>query len=43
MATPLRTIRVPDELWKAAQAKAKDEGETVTAIILQHLESWLQK
>lgn len=42
MATPLRTIRVPDDLWKAAQAKAKSEGESVTAVILQQLERWLQ-
>jgi hypothetical protein len=43
MATPLRTIRVSDELWKAVQDKAKDQGETVTGVIIQQLESWLQK
>jgi hypothetical protein len=41
MTTPLRTIRVSDDLWKAVQAKAKDEGETVTAVILKQLEEWL--
>lgn len=41
MATPLRTIRVSDELWHAVQAKAKDEGETVTSVILKQLEEWV--
>jgi hypothetical protein len=43
MATPLRTIRVSDDLWQAVQAKAKDEGETVTGVIIQQLEGWLEK
>lgn len=43
MATPLRTIRVPDDLWHAVQAKAKEEGETATGVILKQLEEWLVK
>lgn len=35
--TPPRSIRVPDELWDAAQAEAKDRGETLTAAIVRFL------
>lgn len=31
--TPLRSIRVPDELWAAAQAKAEERGETISDVI----------
>jgi ABC-type amino acid transport system permease subunit len=34
---PLRTVRVPDDLWEAAQAKAMEEGTTVSAVILAAL------
>lgn len=43
MATPLRSIRVPDDLWLAVQEKAKQEGETATAVILKQLERWLEQ
>ena len=26
--TPIRTLRVPNDLWEAAQARAKERGET---------------
>lgn len=41
-ATPNRTIRVPDELWEAAQRKAADRGETVTDVILRALRRYLR-
>jgi len=40
--TPTRTIRVTDELWKAAQKKAADEGVTITSVIINALESYIQ-
>jgi predicted transcriptional regulator len=39
--TPTRTIRVPDDLWKAVQKKAASENVTVTSIILKALEAYL--
>jgi len=41
--TPTRTIRVPDDLWKAVQKKAAAEGITVTSIIISALESYRDK
>jgi hypothetical protein len=35
-----RSIRVPDDLWKAAQAKAAREYTTVTAVIIRLLAEW---
>jgi len=39
--TPTRTIRVPDDLWKAVQKKAASQKVTVTSIIITALESYL--
>ena len=39
--TPTRTIRVPDDLWKAVQKKAASEKVTVTSIIIAALERFL--
>ena len=36
-ATPKRSIRVPDELWEAAQRVARDRGESVTAVVIRAL------
>jgi len=41
--TPTRTIRVPDDLWKAVQKKAAAEKVTVTSIIIAALEAYLDK
>lgn len=30
---PVRTIRVPDDLWDAARAKAAERGVTVSSIM----------
>lgn len=40
--TPTRTIRVADDLWKAAQKKAAAEGVTLTSVIITALESYLK-
>jgi predicted transcriptional regulator len=42
-ATPKHGVRVPDELWRAAQRVAKDRGETVTAVILRALERYVRQ
>lgn len=39
--TPTRTIRVPDDIWNAVQAKAKEQGVTVTSVILKSLNDFL--
>lgn len=41
--TPMRTIRISDELWKAAQAKAGTENTTVSDAIRRFLEDWTGK
>jgi predicted DNA binding CopG/RHH family protein len=38
--TPTRTIRVSDELWTAVQAKAAEEGVTVTSVVIEALEKY---
>ena len=37
------SIRVPDELWKAAQARAKRRGETLTQVMRQALERYVSE
>jgi len=41
--TPLRAIRVDDELWEAAQAKAGEEGENLSAVIRDALRTYIQE
>ena len=43
MPTPLRNLRVPDELWDAVRAKAEAEGTTVTAVIIAALQRYLRR
>ena len=40
--TPTRTIRVPDDLWRATQKKAASEGVTVTSVIIASLEEYVK-
>lgn len=40
--TPLRAIRISDELWQAAQAKAAEKGETVTDVLRRSLEKYVR-
>lgn len=35
--TPARAVRVPDDLWDAAKAKADAEATTVSAVIVAAL------
>lgn len=41
--TPLRSIRVPDATWHAAQAKAKDKGESVSDVVRRALERYAKR
>jgi hypothetical protein len=42
MPTPLRNVRIDDELWQAAQAKVVDEGiPGVSWAIRALLEDWV--
>lgn len=40
--TPHRTIRVDDDLWRAAQEKAKAEGRTVSDVIRDRLRRYVR-
>lgn len=40
MTTPRRTIRVPDEVWLAAAARAASEGRTVSDVVVKGLERY---
>lgn len=42
MPTPLRPIRIPDELWAKAQAKAHNEGTNVSEVIRRLLGEWAE-
>lgn len=39
---PLRTVRVPDELWQAAQRVAADRDEPLSAVIRRCLERYVR-
>lgn len=41
--TPPRSVRIPDELWQAAKAKAAERGETVTDVIVKALERYVKR
>ena len=40
---PVRTVRVPEELWRAAQARAAERGESVSAVLLRALKRYVTK
>lgn len=41
--TPLRAFRIPDDLYRAAQAKAEERGETLSAVIRQALIRYVKR
>ncbi len=43
MPTPLRNVRIPDEVWDAAREKAEREGTTVTAVVLAALQRYVRR
>lgn len=38
-----RSVRVPADLWNQAVAIANTRGETVTAVVIQALQSYVDK
>lgn len=40
--TPHRTIRVPDDEWQAAQARAVEEGVTVSDVVRKALRAYVK-
>ena len=43
MATMPRNVRVPDEVWFAALAKARAEGTTLSAVVIAALRKYLKR
>ena len=41
--TPNRAVRISNELWQAAQAKAEAKGETVSDVIRRALERYVKR
>lgn len=41
--TPIRGIRVPDDLWHAAQEEAAAEGRTVTDVVVGDLHRYVTR
>jgi predicted transcriptional regulator len=41
--TARRTVRIPDELWEAAQEAAEERGESVSDIIRRALEDYIRE
>jgi hypothetical protein len=41
--TKLRNVRVPDELWSAAMAEAKEEGRSLTDVIVSDLHRYVNR
>lgn len=40
--TPPRSVRIPDKLWDAAKAKAAENDETVTHVIVRALRRYVR-
>jgi hypothetical protein len=40
--TPTRPFRIPDDVYEAAQARAKAEGVTLTAVVVTALRSFAE-
>lgn len=38
--TPIRTVRIPDDLWAAVQLKAKAEKKDVSSVIRRLLRNY---
>jgi len=41
--TPARNIRIPDDLWLAAQDKAAAKGESVSDVVRRALERYVSR
>lgn len=38
--TPIRNLRVPDDIWKPALEKAQAEGRTLTEVLTTYLKRY---
>ena len=38
-----RSLRVPEDVWRAAVAKAKNEGTTLTALVTEWMRAYLKR
>jgi len=43
MPTPLRNLRVADDLWHAARVKAEANGTSLTAVIVAFLRRYVAR
>lgn len=41
--TKLRNVRVPDELWNAAMTEAKEEGRSLSDVIISDLHRYVNR
>lgn len=41
--TPQRTVRVPDDVWAAAKAKAEERGDTLSDVIRRALQRYVSR
>ena len=41
--TPLRSFRIPDDVYRAAQEKAAERGESVSDVVRRALERYAKK
>lgn len=41
--TPLRSFRIPDEIYRAAQARATEKGETLSDVVRRALERYSRR
>jgi predicted CopG family antitoxin len=41
--TPIRCFRIPDDLYRATQAKAEERGESVSDVIRRALERYVKR
>lgn len=41
--TPLRSFRIPDEVYRAAQDKAAEKGESVSDVVRRALERYSKR
>lgn len=41
--TPLRSFRIPDEVYRAAQARAAEKGESVSDVVRKALERYVRR
>jgi hypothetical protein len=40
MPTPMRSVRIDDDLWEAVKAKAAAQGTTAAEVIVRGLRGW---